>query len=176
MSAISSGYAVAGAGDVNRDGFPDLLVGVPGDDDNGFTSGSARVLSGDALALSADIHEISLSRGGQQLLMLDGTTGRANVAYWVLGSMSGTTPGLNFGPLTLPLNPDPYLRCTVSLPNQPPLQGSQGSLDPLGRAQATFSLPAGLPASLFGMTLHHAFVTALATPFASGAVPLTIVW
>jgi hypothetical protein len=40
------GYAVAGAGDVNNDGFDDLIVGAPFDDNNGTSSGSARVFSG----------------------------------------------------------------------------------------------------------------------------------
>jgi len=40
------GTAVAGAGDVNMDGHADVVVGAPRDDDNGSSSGSARVLSG----------------------------------------------------------------------------------------------------------------------------------
>ena len=40
------GLSVSGAGDVNGDGTPDLIVGAPGDDNNGIASGSARVLSG----------------------------------------------------------------------------------------------------------------------------------
>ena len=38
--------AVAPAGDVDLDGWPDLLVGAPGDDDNGAQCGSVRVISG----------------------------------------------------------------------------------------------------------------------------------
>ncbi len=40
------GFSVSGAGDVDADGFDDLIVGAPRDDNNGSSSGSARVFSG----------------------------------------------------------------------------------------------------------------------------------
>lgn len=40
------GWSVSAAGDVNKDGRPDFIIGAPFDDDNGINSGSARVYSG----------------------------------------------------------------------------------------------------------------------------------
>ena len=40
------GSSVAGGGDADRDGWPDLLVGAPDDDDNGSNSGTLRLVSG----------------------------------------------------------------------------------------------------------------------------------
>lgn len=40
------GTTLAAAGDVNADGFRDILVGAPGVDTNGFASGAVRIISG----------------------------------------------------------------------------------------------------------------------------------
>ena len=66
------GFSVSGAGDVNGDGFADLIVGAHLDDNNGFHSGSARVISGlfvppDALTLLEqliqDVEDLNLQQG-----------------------------------------------------------------------------------------------------------------
>ncbi len=55
------GTSVAGAGDVNRDGFNDIIVGAPGSDANGFASGMVRVLSGKTGAVLYTINGLAVS-------------------------------------------------------------------------------------------------------------------
>ncbi|MEO0650094.1 MAG: integrin alpha, partial [Planctomycetota bacterium] len=47
------GFAIAGVGDTNLDGYPDLLAGAPEADLNGFFRGVADLLSGEHFALTS---------------------------------------------------------------------------------------------------------------------------
>src|SRR5688572_19930428 len=60
-----SGFSVATAGDVNGDGFADLIIGAPAADPNGDRSGASYVVFGKASAFSANL----------DLASLDGTNG-----------------------------------------------------------------------------------------------------
>ena len=98
----------------------------------------------------------------------------------MLGSKSGTSPGLPLDGLLLPLNVDGYTLATLMEPNRPPLGNTYGLLDAGGRATATITVPTGLPAGLAGLTLHHAFAVVELLPallhvvHVSNAVPLTL--
>ncbi len=56
------GWSVAGPGDVDRDGVPDLLAGADDDDLNGLESGSAWVLSG---ANGSTLHVVTSHAGAE---------------------------------------------------------------------------------------------------------------
>ena len=65
LSGAFAGYSVSSAGDVNGDGFDDVIVGAYSAEPNGFQSGAAYVVFGSASGLSANL----------DLSTLDGTTG-----------------------------------------------------------------------------------------------------
>ena len=100
---------------------------------------------------------VSLAVGADRSLLVDVGEEYAGSVYVVLGSASGSSPGL---PLpngdVLPLNVDPYFWITLRLANRWPIQNSWGELDPRGQAIATWSLNAGAPPSLSGIELTHA--------------------
>ncbi|WP_346839595.1 LamG-like jellyroll fold domain-containing protein [Microbulbifer sp. SAOS-129_SWC] len=59
-----TGWNVASAGDVNGDGFDDVIVGAPQDDTNGEDAGRAYVLFGNANGVLADLDTVASGSGG----------------------------------------------------------------------------------------------------------------
>jgi hypothetical protein len=125
--------------------------------------------------LFAEPLALSIGAGGTQNLVLDAGPARAGKLYIVLGSASGTAPGLP-GPPALPLNFDAYFKFTLINPNTL-ISNSLGFLDGSGKAHPAFSLaPASIDASLAGVTLNHAAVVLDASfnpVLATNAEPLT---
>nr|MBA3757178.1 FG-GAP repeat protein [Nitrosomonas sp.] len=68
MADDFSGFSISNAGDVNGDGFDDLIIGVARADPNGYQSGSSYVIFGRAAGFSAAINLSSLdSNSGVRL-------------------------------------------------------------------------------------------------------------
>ena len=109
-------------------------------------------------SLTTQQTEISLTTGGSQTLDMACGADMAGRLAWVLGSVTGTSPGIGIGDLLVPLVQDGYFDLTLSNPNSPVLLGSLASLGGDGRSTSTLSLPSGINPSLAGTTVHHAFV------------------
>ena len=74
--------------------------------------------------------------------------------YHLLGSLSGTDPGVVLGGVHVPLNRDSFLEQTWLHPGPPGFPGFMGSLDGAGRAEARLVLDAATSAALVGERLH----------------------
>ncbi|QDU86505.1 hypothetical protein Pla163_36560 [Planctomycetes bacterium Pla163] len=155
-----------------------ILIGAPRFSDLGAETGSAFALRRGML-LHGRTH-LGISGGAQQDFLLLGGSDLAFKFHWIVGSASGTDPGVLLAPgLLVPLNVDSYGLSTVYSPGKPPLVGSVGLLDQDGVSVRSFVVPFGLAASLAGLTLHHAYLVydpfTLVFEDVSNAVPLTLV-
>ncbi|MHC5210739.1 MAG: hypothetical protein ACYTG2_08480 [Planctomycetota bacterium] len=128
----------------------------------------------DVVALSADMPMVSLGGLESQTLSLDAGVANAFRSYFLLGSFTGSVPGINLGGgLHIPLNPDIYFTLTVDFPNTF-IANSFGVLDGDGEATATFQLFPGTPPSVIGLVLSHAYILLSPKDFASNVVTVEI--
>ena len=111
--------------------------------------------------LSADSVDVSVSAGTRQNWSLHAPAAEAGALYWVVGSLSGTAPGINIQGFNIPVNfPDTLFNYTLNQPNTAPLVNALGILN--GAAEASAAFDAGtlaLPASLAGQTSDQVYVT-----------------
>jgi hypothetical protein len=121
---------------------------------------------------SGNHSQLSLSAGGFQLWSLDAGAAQGSRIFWVFGSLSGISPGLQVGAVVLPLVPDVWFNFTINHPNQAPLVNSLGVLDPAGHALAAFAIPPGTEPALAGLTVNHAYLLGPTIDFASNPVSL----
>ncbi|MFT7618796.1 MAG: hypothetical protein ACI97A_002443 [Planctomycetota bacterium] len=129
--------------------------------------------------LTQDTDQVSAMAGAVFHQYVNGDPAWAGLVYAIVGSASGSFPGVVIGNnQLLPLNPDFYLDYMVTMPNDWILP-SLGYLDSAGRATATGTLPAGALYVSGQVTLNHVVVilTADGTGFEaiSDAVPFVIV-
>lgn len=82
MPSDQSGWAVAGAGDVNADGMGDILLSAPGSDANGDTSGRSYLVFGRTDTAAVDLDTIGAGSG----FVLDGEAADDNAGEAVSGA------------------------------------------------------------------------------------------
>ena len=128
-------------------------------DAGGVYPAFVRVLSGKKLSLTTKTNVLSVSTGGAYSFELDAGVANQLKTYLLLGSLTGTAPGVSLGKVTVPVNFDPYFVLNLTYPNTL-ITNSLGVLEWYGKSTATLNLPKGLPASTIGTVLYHAFAAA----------------
>ena len=114
--------------------------------------------AGACQTLFSDLGTVSVGEPGSATLRLEPPSGSEGSLYFVLGSTSGTEPGLPVDGQVLPLTIDDYFLQTLTQPNTPPLPDGLGTfVGAWGTALASFVLPPGLDPALAGSEVHHAY-------------------
>jgi outer membrane protein assembly factor BamB len=120
---------------------------------------AGRLAAFDVPAMVSGPAALSLAEPEPLEFLLDRPAASAGHLYLVLGSLSGTAPGLPLpGGLSLPLVPDALTDLWLLGPNSPPFSGGLGLLDALGDGRARLTPPGGLPSALAGLSAAHAFL------------------
>jgi hypothetical protein len=157
-------------GSVAAIGEDELFLGTTG-------TGTGVVESVDLASLYHGDRTISLSAGGTQDLLLRGPASTAGDFYFVLGSATGSSPGIPLAPgVDVPLVFDAYTELALSLAI--PVAPQFGVLDARGAANAKLVKAPGTNPAFAGLTLHHAYITidpVTFEVFASNAVGAALV-
>lgn len=128
-------------------------------------------------ALIPDVYEITATSGGTVDFDLDASPYHAGKNYFLLGSVTGTSPGTPMpGGGVLPLNWDVFtgLIFKLGMANSPATKDFKGVLDASGRAQAQLNTFGPLPPVAVGLVMYFAYTTYAPFDFQSNAVAVTV--
>jgi len=127
-------------------------------------------------SLTVDTVAISAANGGEVNFSLDAGASNKNRKYIILGTMSGTSPGMPLpgGVVTLPINWDGFTSGIVPFLNSPVFNGFIGTLDSSGEGKAQLNTPGPLPSGLVGVKMNFAFACNKPWNYVSNAVAIFI--
>ncbi|MEW6747161.1 MAG: right-handed parallel beta-helix repeat-containing protein [Planctomycetota bacterium] len=126
--------------------------------------------------LEASPFELSAGLGGSVNLYLNTGTPWGGRPYLVLGSVSGTAPGIPLpgGLCVLPLQWDIFTGLVIKFANTPPFTGFRSTLDPGGSGMARFDSLGPMPPETVGLTFGFAFALTGAWDLASNPIGVII--
>jgi hypothetical protein len=150
------GSAIASAGDIDGNGYDDLLVSAAYVYSGNSFHHQATEVIGFQPYMTSDATQVSAASGGSIEFTLDYPSTASNHHYRVLISATGTGP--SFYGVEIPLSFD-ALTFETFMGNYPiPSSQAHGSLNADGDALCTFILPAGLSSSLVGSSFYFAAI------------------
>ena len=133
-------------------------------------------------SLTVNPSTVSIAAGGTQTFTLNAGTQHGTRLYWIFGSVTGTTPGVNLGSaigtVNIPLNPDIWTDIMITQANTLTLVNTKATLDASGKAKAAFRIPPFNIPSAIGLVFYHAYLVYDANNnfyMASNPVPLKLV-
>ena len=136
---------IAYVGDLDKDGVFEILTGS--NDGYPVWNTSLSVWSKKRWVFRPRDNYVSATRGGRIPMDLRLGTKYAGQLYMVLGSLSGTSPGIPLpGAGTLPLNFDPFMNFMLGALNNAPFLNFVGFVKPDGTAQAIWQSAGNLGA------------------------------
>ena len=125
--------------------------------------------------LWADAYSIPVSVGSVIDFTLGAGPANANRPYMLLGSVSGTSPGVPLpGGAVLPIKWDILTHIILSSLGSPVFANFTGNLDAEGEAVATLDTYGPLDPALAGITVYFAYMLAPSPFYASNFVPVTL--
>jgi hypothetical protein len=167
-------YARPDVVDWNGDNVMDILCG----NYSGYPNYKGYVFYFEAQGpLSLTGNGISAAKGGSLFLNLSAGSANTSRNYVILGSISGTTPGVPLpgGMATLPINWDIFTDLALSLVNAPAFSGFMGTLKTGGKASAKLDTMGPLPSAAVGLNMSFAYALSAPWDYASNGVNIEIV-
>lgn len=139
-------------------GFTQINAFDSGDDQFYFDNFTVRERSA-AHGLTVDLPRLPINQRSVVDLRLAGGPTLANRNYAILGSITGTAPGVAIGSVVLPLNVDGFFSTVVSQLGSSALPGFLGTLNADGNAYAQFDTQIPVPSFLLGLEIDFAYIT-----------------